>query len=95
MVNGTTYAKKIEVEHKKRKQKYRYRKIYIALLQTIDIESNMTILIYNNTVICQYGNIDINKDIGCRTLSEWSLDHVAEAESKPHSLSEAWTTFSF
>ena len=42
MVNGTTYAKKIEVEHKKRKQKYRYRKIYIALLQTIDIESNMT-----------------------------------------------------
>ena len=32
MVNGTTYAKKIEVEHKKRKQKYRYRKIYIALL---------------------------------------------------------------
>ena len=43
MVNGTTYAKKIEVEHKKRKQKYRYRKIYIALLQTIDIESNMTI----------------------------------------------------
>ena len=29
-------------------------------------------LIYNNTVICQYGNIDINKDIGCRTLSEWS-----------------------
>ena len=68
MVNGTTYAKKNEVEHKKRKQKYRYRKIYIALLQTIDIESNMTILIYNNTV----GNIDINKDIGCRTLSEWS-----------------------
>ena len=51
MVNGTTYAKKIEVEHKKRKQKYRYRKIYIALLQTIDIESNMTILIYNNTSI--------------------------------------------
>ena len=43
MVNGTTYAKKIEVEHKKRKQKYRYRKIYIALLQAIDIESNMTI----------------------------------------------------
>ena len=72
MVNGTTYAKKIEVEHKKRKQKYRYRKIYIALLQAIDIESNMTILIYNNTVICQYGNIDINKDIGCRTLFEWS-----------------------
>ena len=72
MVNGTTYAKKIEVEHKKRKQEYRYRKIYIALLQTIGIESNMTILIYNNTVICQYGNIDINKDIGCRTLSEWS-----------------------
>ena len=33
----------------------------------------MTILIYNNTVICQYGNIDINKDIGCRTLSEWSI----------------------
>ena len=28
MVNGTTYAKKNEVEHKKRKQKYRYRKIY-------------------------------------------------------------------
>ena len=27
MVNGTTYGKKIEVEHKKRKQKYRYRKI--------------------------------------------------------------------
>ena len=25
MVNGTTYAKKIEVEHKKRKQKYRYK----------------------------------------------------------------------
>ena len=59
MVNGTTYAKKIEVERKKRKQKYRYRKIYIALLQAIDIESNMTIQIYNNTVICQYGNIDI------------------------------------
>ena len=55
----------------------------------------MTILIYNNTVICQYGNIDINKDIGCRTLSEWSLDHVAEAESKPHSLCEARATFSF
>ena len=89
MVNGTTYAKKIEVEHKKRKQKYRYRKIYIALLQTIDIESNMTILIYNNTVICQYGNIDINKDIGCRTLSGLS------SESKPHSLSEARATFSF
>ena len=46
MVNGTTYAKKIEVEHKKRKQKYRYRKIYIALLQTIDIESNMPIRQY-------------------------------------------------
>ena len=27
MVNGTTYAKKIEVEHKKREQKYRNRKI--------------------------------------------------------------------
>ena len=26
MVNGTTYGKKIEVEHKKRKQKYRYKK---------------------------------------------------------------------
>ena len=26
MVNGTTYAKKIEVEHKKRKQSYRYKK---------------------------------------------------------------------
>ena len=26
MVNGTTYAKKIEVEHKKQKQKYRYKK---------------------------------------------------------------------
>ena len=46
MVNGTTYAKKIEVEHKKRKQKYRYRKRYIALLQAIDIESNMTIRQY-------------------------------------------------
>ena len=46
MVNGTTYAKKNEVEHKKRKQKYRYRKIYIALLQTIDIESNMPIRQY-------------------------------------------------
>ena len=46
MVNGTTYAKKIEVEHKKRKQKYIYRKIYIALLQTIDIESNMPIRQY-------------------------------------------------
>ena len=34
-------------------------KKYIALLQAIDIESNMTIQIYNNTVICQYGNIDI------------------------------------
>ena len=45
---------------------------YIALLQAIDIESNMTIRLYSNTVICQYGNIDINKDIGCRTLSEWS-----------------------
>ena len=55
MVNGTTYAKKIEVEHKKRKQKY----IYIALLQAIDIESNITIQIYNNTVICLYYNIDI------------------------------------
>ena len=54
MVNGTTYAKKIEVEHKKRKQKYRYRKKYIALLQTIDIESNMTILIYSNMTIRQY-----------------------------------------
>ena len=95
MVNGTTYAKKIEVEHKKRKQKYRYRKIYIALLQAIDIESNMTIQIYNNTVICQYVNIDINKDIGCRTLSNGLIDHVAEAESKPPSLSEAWTTISF
>ena len=52
-------------------------------MQTIDIESNMP------------GNIDINKDIGYRTLSEWSLDHVAEAESKPHSLSEARATFSF
>ena len=59
MVNGTTYTKKIEVEHKKRKQKYRYRKIYIALLQTIDIENNMAIQIYNNTVICLYYNIDI------------------------------------
>ena len=59
MVNGTTYAKKIEVEHKKRKQKYRYRKIYIALLQAIDIESNMPIRLYSTTVICQYGNIDI------------------------------------
>ena len=59
MVNGTTYAKKIEVEHKKRKQKYRYRNIYIALLQAIDIESNMPIRLYSNTVICQYGNIDI------------------------------------
>ena len=59
MVNGTTYTKKIEVKHKKRKQKYRYRKIYIALLQAIDIESNMTIRLYSNTVICQYGNIDI------------------------------------
>ena len=59
MVNGTTYAKKIEVEHKKRKQKYRYRKIYIALLQAIDIESNKPIRLYSNTVICQYGNIDI------------------------------------
>ena len=27
MVNGTTYAKKIEVEHKKRKHSYRYKKI--------------------------------------------------------------------
>jgi hypothetical protein len=26
MVNGTTYAKKIEVEHKKRKHSYRYKK---------------------------------------------------------------------
>ena len=59
MVNGTTYTKKIEVEHKKRKQKYRYRNIYIALLQAIDIESNMPIRLYSNTVICQYGNIDI------------------------------------
>ena len=59
MVNGTTYAKKIEVEHKKRKQKYRYRKIYISLLQAIDIDSNITIQIYRNTVIWQYGNIDI------------------------------------
>ena len=32
MVNGTTYAKKIEVEHKKRKQKYRYRKKIYSLI---------------------------------------------------------------
>ncbi len=44
MVNGTTYAKKIEVEHKRNgNRKFRYRKIYIALLQAIDIESNMPI----------------------------------------------------
>ena len=36
------------------------------------IGDRIKIQIYNNTVICQYGNIDINKDIGCRTLSEWS-----------------------
>jgi hypothetical protein len=45
MVNGTTYAKKIEVEHKKRKQKYRYRKIYS--------------LIVNYRYIEQYDNTDI------------------------------------
>ena len=45
MVNGTTCAKKL---------RWNIRNgniyIYIALLQTIDIESNMTILIYKNTV---------------------------------------------
>ena len=54
MVNGTTCAKKLRWNIRNGN-----RYIYIALLQTIDIESNMTILIYNNTVICQYGNIDI------------------------------------
>ena len=40
MVNGTTYAKKIEVEHKKRKQKYRYKnkKSTINILYTRYIE---------------------------------------------------------
>ena len=47
MVNGTTYAKKIEVEHKKRKQKYRYRKIYS--------------LIANNRYREQYDYIDIQE----------------------------------
>ena len=69
MVNGTTCAKKLRWNIRNGNRNI---DIYIALLQTIDIESNMKILIYNNTVICQYGNIDINKDIGCRTLSEWS-----------------------
>ena len=69
MVNGTTYAKKLRLNIRNGNRNI---DIYIALLQTIDIESNMKKLIYNNTVICQYGNIDINKDIGCRTLSEWS-----------------------
>ena len=61
MVNGTTYAKKIEVEHRKRKQKYRYRyrKIYIALLQTIDID-NADIQQYSNMTIRQYRYKDCN-----------------------------------
>ena len=59
MVNGTTYAKKIEVEHRKRKQKYRYRKKYIALLQTIDID-NTDIQQYSNMTIRQYRYKDCN-----------------------------------
>ena len=45
MVNGTTCAKKLRWNIRNGN-----RYIYIALLQTIDIESNMTILIYKNTV---------------------------------------------
>ena len=43
----------------------------------------------------------VEADIGMPGLKDAVLfpsgliDHVAEAESKPHSLSEAWTTFSF
>ena len=43
----------------------------------------------------------VEADIGMPGLKDVVLfpsgliDHVAEAESKPHSLSEAWTTFSF
>ena len=58
MVNGTTYAKKLRLNIRNGNRNIDIEK-YIALLQTIDIESNITILIYNNTVICQYGNIDI------------------------------------
>ena len=54
MVNGTTYAKKMRLNIRNGN-----RYIYIALLQAIDIESNITIQIYNNTVICLYYNIDI------------------------------------
>ena len=54
MVNGTTYAKKMRLNIRNGN-----RNIYIALLQAIDIESNITIQIYNNTVICLYYNIDI------------------------------------
>ena len=56
MVNGTTYAKKMRLNIRNGNRNIY---IYIALLQAIDIESNITIQIYNNTVICQYGNIDI------------------------------------
>ena len=43
----------------------------------------------------------VKADIGMQGLKDAVLfpsgliDHVAGAESKPHSLSEAWTTFSF
>ena len=43
----------------------------------------------------------VEADIGMPGLKDAVLfpsgliDHVAEAESKPHSLSEAWTTFCF
>ena len=51
MVNGTTYAKKLRLNIRNGNRNIDIEKKYIALLQTIDIESNMTILIYNNTVI--------------------------------------------
>ena len=56
MVNGTTYAKKMRLNIRNGNRNIY---IYIALLQAIDIESNITIQIYNNTVICLYYNIDI------------------------------------
>ena len=48
-----------------------------------------------------YTACPVEADIGMPGLKDAVLlpsdltDHVAEAESKPHSLSEAWTTFSF
>ena len=59
MVNGTTYAKKLRLNIRNGNRNIDIEKLYIALLQAIDIESNMPIRLYSNTVICQYGNIDI------------------------------------